>query len=135
MAQIMRVVDCTTADAKQLADSEALPPRPGLFGHANEDNIQDLVGLLYAERRGSDRQDRVNPWLDDRTIERGVEGGDKCASLSPCQRSNGIMVLMKTSGTPHTDGIHPETTQWMHRQCAPGKCALQELLAARCLKC
>lgn len=51
MAQIMSVVDCTVAEAKQLADSDESPQHPGLFGYVDEDTMQDIVDLIYGERR------------------------------------------------------------------------------------
>lgn len=86
MTQMARVVDCTTAEAKQLTSRDEIPQHPRLVGHAHEDNLQNLVDLLYDERIGSDRPGRVNPWLKDRHNERGVAGADNIASLCPCLR-------------------------------------------------
>lgn len=47
MAQTMYVVDCIVAEAKPLADSDEPPPHPGLFGCVYEDNMQDIVDLIY----------------------------------------------------------------------------------------
>lgn len=52
MAQITRIVDCTTAEAKQLANRDELPRHRVPFGHVREDNIQHPVDLLFDERAG-----------------------------------------------------------------------------------
>lgn len=79
MAQIIRVVDCTTAEANHLTNRDAMPQHPGAVGHVNEDNLQHRVDLIYDDRIGSDRQDRVNQWLHYRNNERGVEWGRQCS--------------------------------------------------------
>lgn len=86
MAHIMKAVDCVVAEAKQLADSDDSPQHLGLVGCVDEDNMQDIVGLIYGGQRESHRRYRVNKWLKERHIRRGVEGADNCASRFPCQR-------------------------------------------------
>lgn len=75
MVRITRIVDCTTAAAKQLANRDEIPQHPGLVDHLNEDSLQHLVDLRFDERIGSDRQERASQWLKARHIEHCVEQG------------------------------------------------------------